>query len=142
MNAWRTMAPILCGVLLAWPCAARAGGESAGAGKDAGAEIATAAGDTVAFDALDEVPKPVKTVPPKYPDSARRRHLQGTVFLRALVTKTGRVEQVSVAPGKGVSPELDKAAITAIRQWTFSPGRKKGQAVSVYIVIPVKFKLD
>jgi TonB family protein len=37
---------------------------------------------------------------------------------------------------------LNKAALDAIRQWTFTPAvSKEGKTVEVWVTIPVKFKL-
>lgn len=97
--------------------------------------------DTLQIDAVIDMPKVVKQVPPKYPDSARRRGQQGIIYVRALVNKNGTVGQALVPAGKGLAPDLDRAAVEAIRQWTFEPAKKKGKPVAVYIVVPVKFAL-
>jgi protein TonB len=133
---------------LAWPCAgaAQAGEEPAGAGQTGGGQAtATAAQENPQgaddIKVVDELPKVVKQVPPKYPAAARKRGDQGTVYVRALVKKDGKPVQVAVASGKGVSPALDEAAVAAVKQWAFEPAKSKGKPVAVWIVIPVKFSL-
>ena len=121
--------------LLAWPGAA-----TAQAPADDGARMA-AAKDTAQFEAVDELPQVVKRVPPKYPESARKRGQQGTVFLQALVNRQGRPAKVSVLPGKGLAPDLDRAALEAVRQWEFTPAKAKGKPVEIHVTIPVKFLL-
>jgi TonB family protein len=101
-----------------------------------------AADETLQFDATVQMPKPLKQVPPKYPESARKRGATGTVLVRALVTKDGTVGRVVVPRGKGVDPDLERAAVDAVRQWTFEPAKKNGTPVDVYVMIPVKFRLD
>ncbi len=97
--------------------------------------------DSLYFEAVDDLPKVVKQVPPRYPETARKRGQQGTVFLRALVNKRGRPAKVSVIPGKELAPDLDKAAVNAVRQWEFTPAKAKGKPVEIYITIPVAFRL-
>ena len=59
----------------------------------------------------------------------------------ALVNKRGLPAKVTVLPGKGLAPDLDKAAILALRQWEFEPAKAKGKPVEIHITIPVKFLL-
>ena len=150
MHTRNWIALTLCMAALAWPRAgtARVGEESVGTDRDRSAQAtATATAtqeapeDTADFKIVDEIPKLVKKVPPKYPAVARKRGEQGTVFVRALVKKDGTPVMVAVASGKGVSPALDEAAVAAVKQWTFVPAKLKGKPVAVYIVVPVKFSL-
>jgi len=133
---------VLCVAALAWPCAraARAGDEPAE--KPAGVAAAEEGQQKPAdIQVVDEMPKPVKRVAPKYPDAARKRGQQGIVQVSALVKTDGTTDKVKVVPGKGLAPDLDRAAVEAIRQWTFEPAVAKGKPVAVYIVVPVKFSL-
>ena len=83
----------------------------------------------------------VKRVPPKYPEAARKRGQQGTVMLQALVNTQGLPVKVHVLPGKGLAPDLDQAAVDAVRQWVFEPAKAKGKPVEIRIQIPVKYRL-
>jgi len=148
MHTRNWIALTLCLATFAWPSAgmAQAGKEPADTGGNHGAEVAASATreapeDTADFRIVDEMPKVVKRVPPKYPQAASKRGEHGTVFVRAIVKKDGTLIQVAVASGKGVSPALDKAAVAAVKQWTFEPAKSKGEPVAVWIVIPVKFSL-
>ena len=148
MHTRNWIALTLCMAGLAWPCAtpALAGEEPADAARDLGTQATATATkeapeDTADFRIVDEIPKLVKQVPPKYPKAARKRGEQGTVYVRALVKKDGTLLQVTVPSGKGASPELDKAAVDAVSQWTFMPAKVKGKPVAVWIVVPVKFSL-
>jgi periplasmic protein TonB len=149
MHTRNWIALTLCTAGLAWPCAvaALAGGESADPGRDRGVQAtATAAqaeaADTADFKVVEQLPEVVKRVSPKYPKAARKHGDQGTVYVRALVKKDGTTVQVMVPSGRGVTPELDKAAVEAVSQWTFVPARSKGEPVAVWVVIPVKFRLQ
>lgn len=78
---------------------------------------------------------------PGYPDTARRARQEGTVSLRVLVTSGGRASEVQLAGSSGVS-SLDQAAIRAVRRWRFTPARQNGQAISAWVRVPIRFKLN
>jgi len=79
-------------------------------------------------------------VKPRYPDAARRRGVEGTVLLKARVTEQGRVDEVQIENSAG-HPELDHAAIEALRRWRFDPARRGRDPVAVWVMIPFQFKL-
>ena len=62
----------------------------------------------------------VKKVTPKYPKRARRMGWEGTVVLDFLVDANGNVYDVKVVRSSGY-PDLDQAAINALKQWKFAP---------------------
>jgi protein TonB len=138
----------LCVAAISWRCAGPAQASEVAATDGPKAESQTAA--TTAkeeprkspdFKIVDEMPKVLKQVPPEYPKAARERGDTGTVYVRALVKKDGKPTGVTVASGKGVTPELDQAAVKAVSQWTFVPAKARGKSVAVWIVVPVKFRL-
>jgi len=75
-----------------------------------------------------------------YPQTAKDANKQGMVFIEAIVSKTGSVQSAKVK--KGADPELDKAALDAVKKLTFKPGSHKGKKVPVSLVIPIRFALD
>lgn len=76
-----------------------------------------------------------------YPAVARENGIEGTVFLRFEVTKTGKVGKVELQ--KGVDPLLDNEAVKVIKTLPrFKPGEQNGKKVSVWYSIPVTFKLN
>ena len=77
---------------------------------------------------------------PTYPLSARRRGYEGTVKLRVLVLKSGKVGNLEIEQPSGYSI-LDNAAVEAVEKWIFIPGRKNGTPVSSWVTVPVKFRL-
>lgn len=79
--------------------------------------------------------------PPKYPRVARRRGNQGTVVVEVLVDESGRVGDLRMIKSSGYN-NLDKAAITAVKKWTFEPGSKNGRRVAMWVRVPVRFQLD
>jgi protein TonB len=48
---------------------------------------------------------------------------------------------VEVENGSG-SERLDKAALEAVRKWQFIPARRNNEAISAYVLVPVKFSLN
>lgn len=84
-----------------------------------------------------EVPEKIHHVSPEYPELARRAELGGVVILEAIVSQTGNVTDVHVLRGLGLG--LDEAAITAVRQWRFSPTLVDGEPVEVLLTVTVHF---
>jgi protein TonB len=81
-------------------------------------------------------------VKPRYPESARRRGIEGTVLLKMRITAQGRVEDVQVVRSTGY-PELDESAIEAVRRWRFEPARRNGAPVAEEaVLLPVMFQLQ
>ena len=89
----------------------------------------------------NSVPTGGYQVKPRYPDSARRKGIEGTVVIKAFVTEQGRVEQVQVEQSAGHA-ELDQAAVEAVGRWRFQPARRGRQPIAMWVSIPVKFVLN
>ena len=81
----------------------------------------------------------VKKVPPEYPEKARSQMIQGTVLLRAIVSKEGNVVDVSVISG---DPDLSKAALKAAKKWKYHPYLVGGEPVEVETTIQMNFRLS
>lgn len=80
-------------------------------------------------------------VEPTYPIAAARAREEGTVLVRADIDASGKPTNVEVTRRSG-SRELDRAAVDAVRQWTFEPAMQGGKAVASSVQVPVDFKLD
>jgi TonB family protein len=79
-------------------------------------------------------------VKPRYPESARRAGVQGVTMLRVRVLENGRVGEVVIDQSAGFR-DLDFAAVDAVKKWLFEPARRGKDAVSVWVMLPVKFEL-
>ncbi len=79
--------------------------------------------------------------PPEYPIPSRRRGEEGVVFLTVVVQTSGLPASVSLHRSSGF-PLLDRAALDAVRGWSFEPARVGGVPVSSTVVIPVRFSLS
>lgn len=86
------------------------------------------------------VPRYRNTPPPEYPPEARQRHQEGVVLLDVDVGADGRPAQVGVKQSSGF-PSLDRAAVTAVRRWTFEPARTAGLPIASRVEIPIRFRL-
>ena len=80
----------------------------------------------------------VKRIPPEYPAKARSKGIEGTVMLRAVVSKNGDVVDVTVISG---DPELSKAAIKAAKKWKYHPYLVGGEPTEVETTIQMNFQL-
>ncbi|HEY9005554.1 MAG TPA: energy transducer TonB [Ohtaekwangia sp.] len=77
----------------------------------------------------------------KYPGSARRLGIQGTVFVTFVVNSEGKVTNVKTI--KGISAECDKEAervIGMLPNW--KPGMQNHSPVSVRMTVPIKFQMQ
>jgi periplasmic protein TonB len=92
------------------------------------------------YTTVEHPPVPVSRVLPEYPSVARSQGLEGEVVLRAIVNRRGAVEPDIVVVES--VPLLDPAAIEALRQWRFEPGRDaNNRPVRVVIEVPLRFRL-
>lgn len=80
----------------------------------------------------------VHQVRPVYPPIAQQIRLEGTVVLRALIARDGRVTNVQVLSGHGLFHESAKAAVT---QWRYRPYILNGEPVEVETQITVNYRL-
>ncbi|MTI31011.1 energy transducer TonB [Xanthovirga aplysinae] len=75
-----------------------------------------------------------------YPIEARRRNIQGTVFVQFIVDELGNTTQVKTL--KGFYPACDMEAEKAVDLANnFKPALIRGQPVSVLLVIPIELRL-
>jgi len=78
-------------------------------------------------------------VQPSYPALARQARIQGAVELRAIISKTGVIENLVVVRGH---PMLSGAAVEAVRQWRYRPYLLNNEPVEVETEITVNFMLS
>lgn len=77
---------------------------------------------------------------PEYPRDAQRRGLSGSVLLRVDVAADGTATNVDFVQRSG-APELDRAAMNAVRKWRFAPARRDGKPIASSVNVPVDFVL-
>ncbi len=118
------------------------GGGTGASGLGRGAKGDGTGGGTGSGEALSGLARPLGgyQVKPRYPDSAKRAGAQGVTTLKVRVLETGRVSEVLVEQSAGFR-DLDIAAMDAVKKWLFEPARRGKEAVSVWVLLPVKFEL-
>ncbi len=83
-------------------------------------------------------PIKLKHVNPIYPADAKEKKITGVVILEARVEADGRILEARVLRS---IPELDQAALDAVKQWEFTPSVADGEATPVMMTITVQFSL-
>ncbi len=78
----------------------------------------------------------------RYPESARKAKVEGTVILYVFINENGEVERTKIMKSLGGNSECDAAAIEAIKSVKWEPARQRDKKVGVWIAVPVKFKLS
>ena len=78
-------------------------------------------------------------VQPIYPPLARQARVQGPVELRAIISKSGTIENLVVVRGH---PLLAQSAIDAVRQWRYRPYLLNNEPIEVETEITVNFCLS
>jgi protein TonB len=86
-----------------------------------------------------KAPIRTKYVPPTYPDIARGVRVQGVVIIEAIIGGDGKVEQARVLRSR---PLLDEAALSAVREWEYTPTLLNGRPTPVIMTVTVVFKLQ
>jgi periplasmic protein TonB len=87
------------------------------------------------------LPTVVKEVKPEYTRAAMQEKIQGSVWLKCVVSDAGDVTEVQVSKSLDTQFGLDEAAIAAAQQWKFRPGTKAGKPVPVQITLELTFTL-
>jgi protein TonB len=85
-----------------------------------------------------KAPMRTKYVTPEYPDLARRNRVQGVVILEAIISTDGKVEALRVLRS---NPLLDHAALTAVKQWEYTPTLLNDRPTPVIMTVTVQFFL-
>lgn len=113
-------------------------GDGTGSGLGDGSGGGTGGGPYRAGSGI-QPPRLLREVKADYTEDARRKRLSGDVVLEIVVTRDGRVGNITVLRGLGLG--LDQQAIVAVRQWQFAPARRLGEPVDVIVEVAVEFKL-
>jgi len=80
----------------------------------------------------------VQQVKPEYPSVAKLNYIQGSVRMRVVVTREGRVGEAHVLHGH---PFLAASALSAVRRWVYQPLRTRSGPAEFLTVVEVVFSL-
>ena len=84
-------------------------------------------------------PRKIKHVSPVYPAAAREAKVSGIVILEADIGADGRVLDARVLRS---IPELDEAALEAVKQWEFTPTVVNGVPSPFRMTLTIQFALQ
>ncbi|HYK00925.1 MAG TPA: TonB family protein [Thermoanaerobaculia bacterium] len=85
-------------------------------------------------------PRELERVVPRYPQSARRRGIEGAVVVRGIVRRDGSIDNVEVI--KDLPYGLGDEARRAVSRWRFRPATYRGEEIDVYYTVTVNFRLQ
>jgi TonB family protein len=81
----------------------------------------------------------VRKVDPKYPPELIEQNVQGEVILYAVIRADGSVDGIQLV--RGIDPQLDANAKSALSQWKFRPAMKNGVPVDLEAIVHIPFKI-
>src|SRR5476649_1118503 len=82
----------------------------------------------------------LKNPAPEYPSLAQRRGWEGTVLLRVHVLASGKPGEIQIQKSSG-RQQLDDAALTAVKRWSFVPAKQGDVAQDGWVSVPIDFKI-
>lgn len=114
------------------------------AGNNSSGNSTSSPGLTAAASRQQEYLAPELTymVRPRYPETALRRGIEGTVMLRLRISGSGEVLSAEVTSSPDPSRALDRAAIDAAKKWRFEPARRNGRPVEAWHRVPLEFTIN
>lgn len=97
------------------------------------------------FEVVEDEPYPIGGLDAiynnlRYPEIARRAGIEGVVVIQFVVDENGNISEFNVL--RDIGGGAANAAIEAIQQTEWAPGRQRGRAVPVRFQIPVRFMLQ
>lgn len=78
-------------------------------------------------------------VEPQYPAIAKQLHIEGTVVVKAIISRDGVITRAEAESGQ---TWLAQAALTAVRQWRYRPYYLNHEPIEVETEITVNFVLE
>ena len=77
-----------------------------------------------------------------YPDEARQKQLEGTVFVTFVVETDGSISNVRVMNHRDEMVSLEEEAVRVVRAMPkWKPGKQRGKKVRVQFTLPIQFQL-
>ena len=81
----------------------------------------------------------IRKVDPKYPPELIEQNVQGEVILYAVIRADGSLDSIQLV--RGIDPQLDANAKSALSQWKFRPATKAGVPVDLEAIVHIPFKI-
>jgi len=93
------------------------------------------------FVAVEEMPVAISLPQPAYPPMAQKAQIEGSVWVKVLVDKTGNVRDAKVIKPSGANAGFEEAAIEAALKGKWKPAIQNKQPVAVWASYEIKFQL-
>jgi protein TonB len=97
----------------------------------------TPAGKLFEPNEVDVAPRITNRVDPQLPGNLTGRPGGDVVVVRILVSQSGHPFRVNLLRRSRLGPSVDEAVMAAVKQWTFTPARKRGEVVSCWFNVGV-----
>ena len=91
---------------------------------------------------VDQRPRSLRKIDPKYPEPARRAGREGLVEVQCIIGVNGRATDIEILKEDPKGFGFGDKAIEAVRKTPFAPAKKDGQNVPMRVKIPIRFTLD
>ena len=89
----------------------------------------------VGFDSNDQ--RAIYQPPPQYPDSLKKRNINGQVTVKFLVDSSGETEDIEIIESSHRG--FNRAVLSAIAEWKFESNIKSSSKVKSEMQITIKF---
>ncbi|PCK00209.1 MAG: hypothetical protein COA45_00020 [Zetaproteobacteria bacterium] len=90
---------------------------------------------------INEINMKGRRIQPKYPKRSIKMRQEGIVLLHVLISKVGKRIKIKIHKPSQYAL-LNKAALKAVKKWTFSPYVVNGVPVRSWVEIPIEFKIQ
>jgi TonB family protein len=94
--------------------------------------------NAVSIKELDHPPKSLSRKAPLYPSELREAGIEGSVVVSMVIDTNGRVIEARIE--KSTHQGFEFAALRAVQEWQFEPGRKGGRQVNTRVSQVLAFK--
>ena len=113
-------------------------GETAPSGEGSGGGSAGVLRGPLRISGTIGPPRKIKDVRPLYPQIAIFQQAHGTVVIEITIGTDGKVQDARIVHSV---PQLDQAALEAVRQWEYEPTRVNGVLVALAMTVIVNFTI-
>ena len=91
---------------------------------------------------VDQRPRTLRKIDPKYPEPARRAGREGLVQVEFIVGVNGRATDIKIIKEEPKGFGFGANAVEAVKKTPFAPAKKDGENVAMRVKIPIRFTLD
>jgi len=79
----------------------------------------------------------------RYPKKARKKNIEGSVYVSFIVEKDGSVSNVKIIRSVEGGKSLDKEAVRVVSHMPkWKPGMQSGEPVRVQYTLPIRFRIE